>query len=214
MRIVEAFRAAHGAFRATLENHHSDQVKVNGISGDVFMTLRDGKSGEVQDERHQKNLIVTDASILLARLIKNNAEPPFGAFVLATGTGDVGWPPLSPPAATVTQRSLYAELARKTFASTTFIDGGGLPTSTPSRVIDLTTQFSESESVGPLMEMGLVGGNISTNLAIVNPTLPPNGPYNPLVDLTASETLVNYITFPMLGKPATSTLTVTWRLSF
>lgn len=214
MKIVEAFRAAKSAFRGSLESRYEEHVLSRGIRGDVFLTLRDGATGEVQDERAVHNIVTLDASILIARLVKNNAEPPFGAFVLAVGTGDIGWPPLSPPAATNTQRSLYAELTRKTFASTQFIDGGGLPTSIPTNVVDFTTTYTESEAVGPLMEMGIIGGNISTNMAIQNPVTPPNGPYSPLVDLTAFETLVNYLSFPLLSKPATSTLTVTWRLSF
>jgi hypothetical protein len=49
---------------------------------------------------------------------------------------------------------------------------------------------------------------------VKNPVSPPNGPYNPLVDLTTKETLVNYLTFGVITKPPTSTLTIVWRLSF
>ena len=178
------------------------------IRGDVFVALSSGERYEF------RNLVVLDASILIARLMKSNSEPPFGAFCLAVGTGDVGWNPLAPPAATNTQRSLYSEIGRKTFAQTQFIDAGGVPTAIPTRVVDFTTTFSESEAVGPLVEMGLVGGNVSTNLAVKNPVLPPNGPYNPLEDLTTKETLINYLTFPVVSKPPTSTMTITWRLSF
>jgi hypothetical protein len=184
------------------------------IRGDVFITLRDGETGEIQDEREHRNLVVLDASILIARLMKLSAEPPFSAYVLAVGTGDVGWNPLAPPAPTATQRALFSELSRKTFAQTQFIDAGGVPTAIPTHVVDFTTTFSESEAVGPLCEMGLVGGNISTNLSIRNPVSPPNGPYNPLVDLTTKETLINYLTFNAISKPPTSTLTITWRLTF
>ena len=178
------------------------------IRGDVFVALSSGERYEF------RNLVVLDASILIARLMKSNSEPPFGAFCLAVGTGDVGWNPLAPPAATNTQRSLYSEIGRKTFAQTQFIDAGGVPTAIPTRVVDFTTTFSESEAVGPLVEMGLIGGNVSTNLAIKNPVLPPNGPYNPLEDLTTKETLLNYLTYAVVSKPPTSTMTITWRLSF
>ena len=185
------------------------------IKGDVFMELRDAVSGELQEKREHRNLVVKDASILIARLMKDNQEPPFGCFCLAVGTGDVGWPLLNPPAATNTQRALYSELSRKTFQNTQFIDGGGAPTATPTNIVDFQTTFSESEAVGPLCEMGILGGNVSTNLAIKNPVSPPNGPYNvPPVDLTTKETLVNYLTFPVITKPPTSTLTIVWRLTF
>ena len=190
------------------------------IRGDVFMELRDAASGDVIEKREHRNLVVRDASILIARLVKNNQEAPslgvpfHGAFCLAIGTGDVGWNPLSPPAATITQRALYSELTRKTFASTTFIDAGGAPTAIPTNVVDFQTTFSESEAVGPLVEMGILGGNVSTNLLVKNPVSPPNGPYNPHVDLTTKETLVNYLTFGVIVKPPTSTLTIVWRLQF
>jgi hypothetical protein len=184
------------------------------VRGDVFITLRDGSTGEIQDSREFKNLIVKDASILVARLMKDSQEPPHSIFVLAMGTGDTGWNPMAPPAPTGTQRALYAELTRKTFSTTNFVDAGGVPTAVPTNVVDFTTTYSEAEAVGPLVEMGLLGGNISTNMSIRNPVSPPNGPYNPSVDLTTKETLVNYLTFPVINKPATSQLEIVWRLTF
>lgn len=184
------------------------------IRGDVFLTLRDGQTQEVQEHRELRNLVVLDASILIARLMKDNSEPPHGILALAVGTGDTGWNLQAPPAPTNTQRSLYSELARKTFASTQFIDGDGVPTAIPTKVVDFTTTFAESEAVGPLVEMMLLGGNISTNMSVRNPVLPPNGAYNPAVNLTLFDTQINYLTFLVVNKPATSTLTIVWRLTF
>ena len=191
-----------------------EEPKGYSIRGDVCLWMHDGQTGELQYEWVRKNLVVKDASILIARLVKDNKEPPFGAFALAVGTGDVGWNPLAPPAPTMTQRALYSELGRKIFANTQFVDAGGAPTAIPTNVVDFTTTFTESEAVGPLVEMGLIGGNVSTNLSIRNPVSPPNGVYNPFVDLTTKETLINYLTFPVISKPATSTLTIVWRLTF
>lgn len=184
------------------------------IRGDVFFKLTDSQTGELLEERELRNLVVLDASILIARLMKDNAEPPKGIFALAMGTGDIGWNPLSPPAPTNTQRALYSEIARKTFTTTQFIDADGAPVAYPTKVVDFTTTFTESEAVGPLVEMGLIGGNISSNLAVRNPVTPPNGTYDPTLDLTTKESMVNYLTFAVISKPATSTLTITWRLSF
>ena len=192
---------------------HKEDARYH-IRGDVFLTLRDGATGEVQEDRELRNLVVLDASILIARLMKDNVEPPHGIFALAVGTGDVGWDPMNPPAPTDTQRSLYSEIARKTFANTQFIDGDGVPTAIPTNVVDFTTTFAEAEAVGPLVEMGLIGGNVNTNLSIKNPVLPPNGPYDPAVDLTTFDTQINYLTFPVINKPPTSTLTIVWRLTF
>ena len=193
--------------------HHEDFSRYY-IRGDVFIEVRDGSTGALQEKRELLNLVVLDASILIARLMKNNQEPPHGIFALAVGTGDVGWNPMSPPAPTNTQRALYSELARKTFANTQFIDTGGVPTAIPTHVVDFTTTYAEAEAVGPLVEMGLIGGNVNSNLSIRNPVLPPNGPYNATVDLTTKDTLLNYLSFPVINKPPTSTLTIVWRLTF
>lgn len=212
MKITDAIRNASNAFYATLGGRYQDKTRP--YRGDVFMKLRNAHTGALEYEWERRNLVVQDASILLARLMKDNQEPPQGAFVLAVGSGDVGWNMMSPPAATDTQRALYAEITRKTFASTQFIDGGGSPVGYPTNIIDFQTIYSESEAVGPLVEMGILGGNIDSNLSIKNPVTPPNGPYDATVDLTQYETLVNYLTFPVINKPSTSTLEIVWRLSF
>lgn len=211
MKLNEVFRRVSTGFKVALSPRFEEAFD-NKIKGEVFFTLRDSVTGVVTDHRH--NLVVLDASILLARLAKDNVEPPHGVFCLEVGTGDVGWNVLSPPAPTNTQRALYSPLTRKTFSQTQFIDAGGVPTAIPTKVVDFTTIFSESEAVGPLVEMGLIGGNVSSNMSVRNPVSPPNGPYNPAVDLTTKETLLNYLTFPVISKPATSTLTITWRLTF
>ncbi len=212
MRIVERFRQMGSTLKSALKPHFQDDART-GIKGEVFLTLRDAATGAVQDHR-KYNLVVQDASILIARLMKDNAEPPNGIFCLAVGTGASGWNLQSPPAPTVTQRALWSELTRKTFASTAFINSSGIPAAYPTNVVDFTTTYSESEAVGPLVEMGLIGGNVSSNLSIKNPVTPPNGPYDPTVDLTTKESLINYLTFPVINKPATSTLTIVWRLTF
>ena len=178
------------------------------------MELRNAYTGALELKREKRNIVVRDASVLIARLIKDSEEPDHGAYVLAVGSGDVGWNPLSPPEGTITQRSLFAEITRKTFANSQFIDGDGLPVGYPTNVVDFTTAFTESEAVGPLVEMGILGGNISSNLSVRNPVTPPNGPYDPTVNLTEAETMLNYLSFPIISKPATSTFNITWRLTF
>jgi len=178
--------------------------------GDISLqSLMASKDHELVLEK--KNLIIKDFSILIARLIKDNQEPSYGAYVLSVGTGDSGWDPMSPPAAGDEQRSLENEIERKTFSETQFIDSGGSPVSYPTKVVDFITQFTESEAVGPLVEMGLLGGNISTNLAVKNPV--PSGAYDATVDLTMYETMLNYLTFPVINKPATAKLIWVWRIT-
>jgi hypothetical protein len=213
MNLKESFSRTVSSIMGSLKPRYHEQVGTI-VRGDVFIKLRDSRTQTLLLEQEHRNLIVKDASILAARLFKNNSEPTKGAFVLAVGTGDVGWNVLSPPAPTNTQRALYSELTRKTFSVTQFVDSAGIPTAIPTNVVDFTTIFTESEAVGPLVEMGLIGGNISTNLSVRNPVTPANGAYNPTVDLTSRETLINYLSYPVINKPATSTLEITWRLSF
>ena len=223
MKGIESFtRAEEKAPAFAVRSLVEDDLRRYNIRGDVFFYLKEGGDAEpdplwyykTTPDYELRNLVVLDASILIARLMKDSQEPPHGIYALAVGTGDSGWNPMAPPAPTNTQRSLYSELARKTFANTQFIDGGGVPTAIPTKVVDFTTTFAESEAVGPLVEMGLLGGNISTNMNVRNPVLPPNGPYDPTVDLTLYDTEVNYLTFPVINKPPTSTLTIVWRLTF
>ncbi len=188
--------------------------------GEIFWELTDTRTGQVT-KGHIQNVVTLDASILLARFMKgtgtanpNQCEPKFGVFALAVGTGDVGWQPLNPPPATNTQRSLFNELARKQVASTSFITSGGSISGVPTNVVDFNFTFAESEAVGALTEMGLVGGDLSSNMSIRNPVLPPNGTYDPTINLVGKDMLVNYVTFPVISKPATSTLSWTWRLTF
>lgn len=194
--------------------------KFCGFHGEIFWELRDGPTGMLQESGHFDNVVTLDASILLARMLKptgsvaHQSEPSFGIYALSVGTGDVSWNTNNPPPGTIQQRSLFNEIARKRVASSSFIDSNGSISGVPTNVIDVTTTFAESEAVGGLTEMGLIGGDNSTNMSIRNPVLPPNGAYDPTVNLVGLDTLVNYVTFPVINKSATSTLSWTWRISF
>lgn len=186
---IERFKPAKDRSGVALGFREQTGVRIEGW---VFTTMNynDGRQ-EVRDLG--KNVITNSASILLARLIKDNVEPANGAFALAVGLGAVGIDPNNPPPATAAQTQLANELTRKQFQSINFISGG-VVSATPTNVIDLTTFFDESEAVGGLTEMGLVGGDAT---------------------LTANTgTLINYRTFPIINKPPTATLTITWRLTF
>ena len=193
------------------------------MRGEVFWKLEDKVTGEITKGK-VNNVVTLDASILIARLlitavspVAHQSEPSFGILALAVGTGYVSWDLQNPPPPTITQRSLWNELGRKQVGYLTappqFVTSLGVPSPVPTNIIDLTTTFSESEAVGPITEMGLIGGDINSNMAIRNPALPPNGPYDPTINLVGLDTLVNYTTFAVINKPATSMLSMTWRLS-
>lgn len=192
------------------------------VKGEVFWELVDHELGKTT-RGAQKNIVTLDAGILLARLMKGPdspsahvSEPNFGILMLAVGTGDPGWNPLNPPPANVYQRYLYSELARKKWSTTKFINASGAESAIPTNVVDFNFSFGVGEAVGPLVEMGLIGGDVNISPSIRNPpeSTYPNGPYNPLVSLKDRDTLCNYLTFPVINKSNSSTLNWTWRLTF
>lgn len=189
------------------------------LKGEIFWDLVDARTGE-RISGHICNIITLDAGILLARLLKGTGtavehltDPNFGVFALAVGTGNTAWDPMAPPPATNTQRSLWNELGRKRIQSASYVDSDGAISGVPTNVVNYTTTFSESEAVGPLTEMGLLGGDVNPDMSIRNPILPPNGTYDSTYDVTGRDMLVNYVTFPAINKPPTSQLVWTWRIS-
>jgi len=186
--------------RIGLGMRYSETSKKNsGIKGEFFITLKhkDGK-----EEKYYRNIIVDSASILIARLLADGQTtldptgPAHGIWVLAVGTGNASWDSANPPAATSTQTQLESELARKKFANVNFVktDGSGLPASEITNIVDFQTVLSESEAVGPIMELGLFGGDADETVA-------------------NSGTLVNYRTLPVINKSNTSSMSILLRLT-
>ena len=170
------------------------------LKGEFFITVH--HKDKPEEVRHFPNIIVDTSSLLIARLLAagqasiDPVGPAHGIYVLAVGTGNSSWDPQNPPDATATQEHLEVELSRKKFANVTFIktDGSGLPSSTVTNIVDYQTVFNESEAVGPIMELGLFGGDAS--------------------DVTpATGTMINYRTIKVLNKPNTATMSITFRLT-
>lgn len=168
---------------------------ISSLSGKYKIILRE--NGKVVEERGwNSNIIVNSASVLIARLLKDNNEPDGGITYLAVGTGSSSWNLQNPPQPTNTQTTLVTEIARKAFTTedVTFVDPDtGDPTIIPTNVLDFTATFAETEAVGPLVEMGLFGGDAT--------------------DLPDSGTEVNYRTFPVINKSNSMTLTIIFRIT-
>jgi len=162
------------------------------------LMLRGYESGELVYSYDSPNVIVNTASILIARLLKDCSEPSGGISYLAVGTGDPAWDIQDPPAPTTSQTALEGELDRKAISSanTNFVDpdtGDPVGDATPTNIVDYAVTFSESEAVGAIVEMGLVGGDAT--------------------DATDTGTLVNYRTFPVINKTNSMTLSVIFRIT-
>ena len=172
----------------------------NRLKGEFFITLNHKDGSE--EKYYYKNIIVDSSSLLIARMLVDGQAavdpvgPAHGLWVLAAGTGGIGWDKQNPPVPTTTQTQLVSELARKRFAQVYYVqtNGSGLPSSVPTNIIDLQTVFNESEAVGPLVEFGLFGGD--ADVAVAN-----------------SGTLINYLTYQVINKPNNATMSIIFRLT-
>lgn len=211
----DRFRRPSFGARFGMGLRHKESCAPRGV-GRVFFEMRDAATGEVQVRREVDNVVTLDASLLVARLTKDNLEPKHGFNMLAIGTGALG-AVLNPDAPSNQQRRLNNEIARKPFSQSTFRDANGAASAIPTYVVDYTTIYGEAEAVGPLNEMGLLS-TISDNTAVRNdnPNFAGQGgqPYDPMIDVTLYDTLCNYLTFGAIVKPATSVLTITWRITY
>jgi hypothetical protein len=212
MRFQDAVSRAKDAFRLGLGIRLKDYLDIpNTVKGEVFIEMRDAKSGVLLYSDHRKNIITLDASIQVARLLKDPSEPAHGINMLAVGTGATG-PLLSPNAPDNRQRKLNAEIARKPFTSTTFRDALGNAVAYPTNIVDYACTFGEAEAVGPLNEMSLLS-TISDNPSVRNPNPNTFPTRDVTVDLTEYDVACNYLTFAVVSKPSTAVLTIVWRLT-
>lgn len=191
------------------------QEKLPSLQGEVFVREIDPGTGDTRNMWSKKNLIVLDSSLLIAALLKDNQEPNFGINMLAVGTGATG-AILNPDAPLSTQRRLNNELARKSFSEITFRDSSGGAVSYRTSVVDFTCVFSQSEAVGPWNEMALMS-TISGSSGVTNPNPNFSGAggetYDPTVDTSLYDTLVNYLTFSVMSKPNNAIMAITWRIT-
>jgi hypothetical protein len=215
MKFQDKMRKAQSGWRMDAAAFYEDHLPAL-KSGRVIFDLRDSRTGEQLAYWEDDNIIVLDAGILMATLATNSLLPNpsehNGISMLAIGTGATG-NLLSPDAPQATQRKLNNEIERKAFSNTQFRDSGGAASSIQTNIVDYTTVFSEGEAVGPLNEMALMAP-FSSNPTIKNPI--NNGPtgYDPLIDVSALDIIVNYISFSVVSKPSTAVLALTWRLTF
>lgn len=165
--------------------------ELQGLKGHVF--IKAFEKGKLVYDWDMGNVIVNTTSILIARLLKSGSGSLNGITYLAMGTGGDDWDLQDPPAPTTGQVLLESEIFRAAVASTAFIDGDGAVSTSPTNIVDYTFNFSESDAVGTLVELGLFGGDATITLE--------------------SGTMVNYRTFPVLNKTASMAFTVVIRIT-
>lgn len=165
------------------------------LKGELFLKayeMADG--GRLVYDYHRGNIIVNTASILIARLLKDNSEPTNGISYLAIGSGSGEWDLFDPPAPTTSKTYLENEFYRKSIDVSTFVHPEtGEPTNAYTNIVDYAVTFGEGEAVGPIVEMGLFGGDATAELQ--------------------SGTLINWRTFPVINKTSTMSVTVIFRIT-
>jgi len=172
-----------------------EEPKYPGLKGELFVKAYDkALGGELVYEYNKHNIIVNSASILIARLLKDNSEPQNGISYLAVGRGNSNWDLFDPPAPTTSQTRLENEFYRKAVDYSTFVHPEtGEPTTVYTNIVDYSVTFGESEAVGPIVEMSLFGGDATAEIN--------------------SGTMVNWRTFPVINKTSTMTVTVIFRIT-
>lgn len=191
---------------------HADHFPIG--KGTFILEMKDALTGEILVSWERDNVITKDGGVLAAMLFQNFGGVARGLHMLTVGSGARG-SLLNPDAPHINQRKLNSELdfGRKQFASVIYRDTEGGVSAVPTNVVDFTTSYGEAEAVGPLNEMGLISP-FSSDPSIKNPVNADWPHYDPTVDLTEKDILVNYLTFPVISKPSTAILTITWRLTF
>ncbi len=192
--------------------NHADNFQMG--KGTFLLEMKDARTGEVLVSWQKDNVITKDGGVLAAMLFQDRGGVSRGLAMLAVGSGARG-SLLNPDSPHINQRKLNAELetGRKGFASVVYRDAEGGVSAVPTNVVDFTTSYGEAEAVGPLNEMGLLSPK-SDDPTVKNPVDAEWPAYDATVDLTDKDILVNYLTFPVISKPSTAILTITWRLTF
>jgi len=165
------------------------------LKGELFLKAYDmALGGRLVYSYHKSNIIVNTASILIARLLKDSSEPSNGISYLAVGSGNGEWDLFDPPAPTTSKTNLENEFYRKAIDMSTYVHPEtGEPTNAYTNIVDYAVTFGEGEAVGPIVEMGLFGGDATAELS--------------------SGTMVNWRTFPVVNKTSTMSVTVIFRIT-
>jgi hypothetical protein len=174
--------------------HYGDAEFVSFNDGDPTHGFYQVPAAQIAQEMHVKNLIVSRASLFMAKRMRPGTSWGAGITHLEVGTGVGTGTTQVPQTESVSQTALRTPLARKAITSWTNLDTGGAATGTDTNVLQITTTFVEAEANGAIVEMGLFGGDATTTLG--------------------SGQMFNYKTFPVINKDNTMQLTLVWKLTF
>ena len=184
----------------------------------------------------QKNVITNTVKWLFARLMANAlpnapqppytlgqsgvyADPLYGIWGLAIGSGSPSWAPETQPDPTPTQTALISQFLRKKLTRINYVDTNFTPLNTFSTMVDFQTTVNATTDniTQAIREMGLIGGGTligaggqPTDMQTAPyfyPTGTPPGPADSVV-------LINYKTLPPLILPSGVDIIFSWILQF
>ncbi len=178
-----------------LNSSMREKEDIPGLKGELILKAYDmAQDGKLVYQYRHHNIIVNTASILIARLLKDSSEPQNGISFLAIGSGSGEWDLFDPPAPTTSKTFLENEFYRKSIDVSTFVHPEtGEPTNAYTNIVDYAVTFGEGEAVGPIVEMGLFGGDATAEIN--------------------SGTMINWRTFPVINKTSTMSVTVIFRIT-
>jgi len=178
-----------------LNSSMREKEDIPGLKGELILKAYDmAQDGKLVYQYQHSNIIVNTASILIARLLKDSSEPQNGISFLAIGSGSGEWDLFDPPAPTTSKTFLENEFYRKSIDVSTFVHPEtGEPTNAYTNIVDYAVTFGEGEAVGPIVEMGLFGGDATAEIN--------------------SGTMINWRTFPVINKTSTMSVTVIFRIT-
>jgi len=153
-----------------MNRHDAETLAMKLQSGDLSGVHMTGesidrifKNGELVEERHGHNLVVTSFLRLVMCLLKKQVSYT-GIQYWAVGSGNASWDS-SMPTPDVNATQLTAELGRLAIPASeiTFLDSNYEETSTPTNIIQVKHTFGTTDCNGTWREFGLFGGNATAN---------------------------------------------------
>lgn len=136
----------------------SANFKVTGEFNDIIYY----KDGRVVDLGWNKNVVVNNASILIAALMKG-AVGYSGIKYWAIGSGQESWD-VSRPEPTITATKLVNEIYRKPIPAENiiFLNENGTESVVPTHIVQVSLTFEADEAVGKWREFAIFGGNATS----------------------------------------------------
>ncbi len=179
-----------------MKNIEKPAADLHGMYRDI---LYDGSGQVVWDRGWKSNAIVGDCRKLLATFM-GGTSPSLGIQGLRVGMGLDSWDATGTPAATASQAALVDVHSFKVLPANLqidFLDGGTVSPNPTNRLQIVAT-------LGPHVPSWPDGNHVTSNLR----------EFGLIGSLNGAETLINYVTHPVIVKDPLSTLTRTIWLTF